>query len=542
MRIALLLATLLALAGTSHAESATDRARKHYQSGKELFEAGNREQALVHFELAHKEAPADLNVFMMAQCEYHLGRLKQARQHYEAFLEKVKTGMEAELARLRIEAINARKGRIQIESFPDEVEVRIDGDHGTQAGQGPNDFEVPRGRYRVTISKPKYMSETREITVEAGETKTQFFRLEPIPARLTVRTRPRNAILYVRGNRTRNPYAQQIDPGEYEIYAEATDYEARREVITLAPGEQKTIDFALTYVQRSGRAELIGFWTAAGAIGGGTAVASRLDRKANPSSATLISAGVLAGGAAGAVISTALHGQPGYIRDNLALFRIGAMWIGATEGAALALALEPDARKLSSAWVGGAVGVGVGAAVGTLLDHRAPNYGRVAIIHSGALLGALAGSLAAPALELQNPVSKTPIAVLGGLNLGLLGGLALAYLPDQREYGPTWKRVVLVDLAVAAGAVAGYLTERCSRGTGTDRCSGEPDKKTARYALIGGAAGLGLGWWLTRDYDRDNESPSETTVGFLPLPTVLAVPRADGTMGAVPGLAAQGLF
>lgn len=542
MRIVVLLATLLALAGTSYAQNATDRARKHYLAGKELFEAGNREQALVHFELAHREAPADLNVFMMAQCQYHLGRLKQARAHYEAFLEKVKTGEEAERARVRIEAINARKARIQIESVPDEVEVRIDGDQGTEAGQGPNEFEVPRGRYRVTVSKPKYMSETREITVDAGETKTQFFRLEPIPARLTVRTRPKNATLYVRGNRTRNPYVQQVDSGEYEIYAEATDYEARREVITLAPGEQKTIDFGLTYVQRSGRAELIGFWTAAGAIGGGTAVASRLDRKANPSSATLISAGVLAGGAAGGMISTTLYGQPGYIRDNLALFRIGAMWMGATEGAALALAIEPDARKLSSAWVGGALGLGAGVAVGTLLDHRAPNYGRVAIIHSGALLGALAGTLAAPALELRDPVAKTPVAVLGGLNVGLVGGLALAYLPDQRAYGPSWKRVILVDLAVAAGAVAGYLAERCSRGTGTDRCSGEPNKKTARYALIGGAAGLGVGWWLTRDYDRDNDSPSETTLSFLPLPTVLPVSRANGTTAAVPGLAAQGQF
>ncbi len=56
--------------------------------------------------------------------------------------------------------------------------------------------------------------------------------------------------------------------------------------------------------------------------------------------------------------------------------------------------------------------------------------------------------------------------VFGGLNLGLAAGLALAYLPDQSVYGPSWQHVMLVDLATAAGAIGGAIVDvlgRCIR-------------------------------------------------------------------------------
>jgi len=92
---------------------------------------------------------------------------------------------------------------------------------------------VPRGRYRVTVSKPNFVRQERDITIDVAETKPLFFKLDPIPARLEVHTSPSNATLYVRGNRTQNPYAQFVDPGDYEIYAEANYHIARHDVVSL---------------------------------------------------------------------------------------------------------------------------------------------------------------------------------------------------------------------------------------------------------------------------------------------------------------------
>ncbi len=212
----------------------------------------------------------------------------------------------------------------------------------------------------MVVSKDRYVTETQELSIDSGETKPLFFTLEQKRGRLEIGTQPPDATLYVRGNRARNPYIQEVDPGAYEIYAEATDYAPRTETYVVNPGERRRIDFKLNYVQRSGRPELIGFWTAAGAVGGGMLVAARLSTgrpgERCRSRPRWLPGAALVGGVAGALGATAF--TPSYIRDNLALFRIGTAWIGAVEGATLALAYR---KTLTSAWVGGAAGLAVGA-------------------------------------------------------------------------------------------------------------------------------------------------------------------------------------
>ena len=80
-----------------------------------------------------------------------------------------------------------------------------------------------------------------------------------------------------------------------------------------------------------------------GAIGGGLAVLTQSESartRARPcryrSSAPACSPAVMGLG----VLSSTTPLVPSYIRDNLALFRIGAMWIGDVEGATLAMGLS----------------------------------------------------------------------------------------------------------------------------------------------------------------------------------------------------------
>src|SRR5450631_610404 len=561
--------------------SALERAHKHYESGVSLFEAGNKEQALVEFQLANELAPKKENVFMIAQCEYHLGQLVSARVSYEAYLAEQKQGELADLARLRLEAINRRPGVFAINTVPDNVEVRIEGDGATVVGQAPNEFRVPRGHYHITVSKENFSSEMRELSIDVAETKPLFFKLEPIPAHLTIRTTPRNAALFVRGNRTQNPYVQDVPPGNYEIYAEASYYQSKRETITLAPGESRVVEFPLTYVQRSGRPELIGFWTGIGAVGGGLAVLTQSKAGSTTSlSLSLLSAGVLAGGIGLGVLSSTTSLVPNYLRDNLALFRIGAMWIGDVEGATLAMGLSHD---WTATWYGGAAGLLGGAVVGWWLDDKSPNYGRVSLIQSSALLGAVAGALMVPALGLypSAPTLSLPAkdasqaeidadtavnnanynhyrsqarqrlawGMLAGLNVGLGAGLAMAYLPDQTVYGPSWQRVLMVDLAGVAGAIFATTVEICTK-PGTSYCAdNSADNRTklngrsARYALAGAGLGLVAGWLLTMNYDRNNQArPAPPLLSHIPLPGVVPVQSPYGTAELVPGLVSQGQF
>jgi hypothetical protein len=550
------------VAGTSAQAQDADpaaQAHQHYQAGVSLFEAGNKEQALVEFQLANELVPKKANLFMIAQCQYHLGLLKEARANYQEFLAQPTSEELADIARLRIEAINHRPGVLAINTVPDQVQVRIEGGGQVFTGEAPNEFRVPRGRYRVTVSKPNFVRQERDITIDVAETKPLFFKLDPIPARLEVHTSPSNATLYVRGNRTQNPYAQFVDPGDYEIYAEANYHIARHDVVSLAPGQQLKVDFPLSYLQRSGRPELIGFWIGIGAIGGGMAVTTRLS-PGQAGNLTLIAAGALAGGIGAGVISAAL--VPAYIQDNLALFRIGSGWIGDVEGLSLGLALT---QSVSGAWLGGVVGLSAGSVAGWWLDDHAPNYGRVAMIQSGAFLGALAGVLAIPAMGFSlESVTTTSTAttdtkttriprvgwgMLAGINVGLATGLALAYLPDQRSYGPSWQRVMLIDLAAVAGGFTGALLQMCVSGQGNKGVCGNAEigPQMARYALAGSAVGLATGLFLTWKYDKhddkheDNLAQTHPARG-MPLPGALPVQTTDGRWSLVPGLVSQGQF
>ena len=291
---ALVLACLVAVAAprARAADDGVAQARSHYEMGLKLFDAREHEQALIEFQRANELKPRPAALFMMAQCEYLLGRLKDARAHYLRYATENPDGEFASLARDRVESIDKRKSTFVVNSVPEDVTVIITDDSGAKpgagakaaepvvVGQAPNNFQVPRGRYRIDVTKPNYQGQTRIVEVDIAETKPLFFKLDPIPARLEIETVPFGATLYVNGNRARNPYNQELEPGRVEIFAEAPNYDSQTTDLNLVPGEHRRLTGArrleLSYVQRSGRPELLFASAAIGTLVGAAAVAAAI--------------------------------------------------------------------------------------------------------------------------------------------------------------------------------------------------------------------------------------------------------------------------
>jgi hypothetical protein len=611
-------------------DSATAEARSHYEMGLKLFDAREHEQALIEFQKANELKTRPAALFMMAQCEYLLGRLKEARGHYQRYVNQNPGGEFAALASDRVEAIDKRPSTFVINSVPDDVTVQISTDGQTSVlvagGQAPNNFSVPRGRYRVDVTKVNYQGQTRIVEVDVAETKPLFFKLEPIPARLEIETTPSDATLYVNGNRARNPYRQEIAPGPVEIFAEAPNYQPRTIDLSLAPSEHRILTgdtrFQLSYKQRSGRPELIFASALLGGFVGAGAVAAAINKNLdtqNVESVLLATGGFISGAAIGALLATPL--VPRYIPDNRALFIIGGMWIGAAEGFGVGVVgrqiatLEsapvspcgpnpcrgPIGEQLQIGFVGSLTGLGLGLTSGALFAKHAPTYGRVTLIQSAALGGAVTGALAqvgfrwkpyganwrvsvrqpidgndagmngsiyppggpgtcqftstgtgttlvntSPVCAFSDPSSFLDLApgMLIGLNVGLAAGLLGAYLPDQSRYGPTWKRVLFIDVAAGAGAVAGGVFGCVFNVSGCLR-SQQPSETahaiTAWSALAGGAVGVVGGIFLTTHFDDESPGgPTEPAPSTMPIATFAPMRGANG--GMIPAFAAMGSF
>lgn len=605
---------LIAAAGRpARADDATAAARSHYEMGLQLFDAREHEQALIEFSRANELKSRPAALFMMAQCQYLLGRLKEARANYQRYVDENPQGEFASLARDRVSAIDRRPSTFVINAFPDDVTVRISPDGQAEnvvaTGQAPNNFSVPRGRYRVDVSKPNYQGQTRMVDVDLAETKPLFFKLEPIPARLEIETYPLGATLYVNGNRARNPYHQDLAPGAVEVFAEAPNYVSRAVELNLAPGAHERLTgmtrLTLSYRQRSGRPELLAVSAAVGGLFGAGAVIAAIGssfQDPNVSTVLLASGGAIAGGIVGLLVATPL--VPNYIPDNRAFFIMGGMWIGLLDGGLMGVVGEqidtasdtverpcpgpnPCRGKLGdelrAGFYGSAGGLALGLTGGVLLRNRAPTYGRVAMIQSAALGGALAGALTqvalqwrpyrsewdytirpqdpsaappgsgapAPELCLRAPDGATTCSyrersvmdlmpgALIGLNVGVAAGLLAAYLPDQHQYGPTWQRVLLVDAAVVAGGVAGATIGCVANPSCLNQVPSDRDRAIAAgAALLGSALGF-VGGVLATHHVGEEPSPRDAGAS---MPMATFAPIRDVSGSTAPGVAAFGRF
>ena len=140
------------------------------------------------------------------------------------------------------------RGGFSVSSIPSGAEVVINGE---TAGHTPFKAQPEEGRYKLELRRSGYRVHMQEFDVTRGkETRLADVKLIPLPAKLSVKTVPPGARLFIndepRGEATGR--AIELSPGEYTVRAEKEGFDDSTEKIVRRGGDVKRLTLTMDTV------------------------------------------------------------------------------------------------------------------------------------------------------------------------------------------------------------------------------------------------------------------------------------------------------
>lgn len=170
-------------------------------------------------------------------------RLELKKTGYQSVFVDVKFNGRTPL--VKHEKLLLDSGVLLVKSDPAGAEVVV---NGVLQGQTPVEVkDVPKGRATVLVSKEGYISETREVVLNAGDERTLEVALEGLPGSLSVNSVPEGARIYVNGSFIgKAPVGRErMKPGKYEIRAELDGHTTISRTVEIANGDSAAEEFRL---------------------------------------------------------------------------------------------------------------------------------------------------------------------------------------------------------------------------------------------------------------------------------------------------------
>jgi hypothetical protein len=496
-------------------------AAEHYDRGFILYYQGDYKAAIGEFVTFHCMVPsAPQALFTIGQSYERLLEFEVAIAYYERFVRSMRddTPAIAEERRSvasRIQVLQRLPAQIQVTTTPDGATVSFVDDAGVKRNFGRPPYEVQAGPYTMIVELPGHETVTEQIEPRIGKPYSFYFLLQPRRGRLVVNAEPADARIFVEDRLSGiGRYAAELPGGTYDVVVEAPGRVTESRVVEVIADRDVEVAVKLPPRPTSGRTQLlVGSTLLGGALG--SLALGLLDEE----TASRGSIGLLGGMGVGLI--GGYFGIPRDISVGTSSFIITAGLIGFLEASLVTGMFKPVETEDSENAIG-AIGVGgmtVGAAFAVLTAERFQlDAGDAALINSGALWGAIAGSLFAVVFESKERVREG--LVLGGLNTGIISA---ALLTRQLEYSR--RHVALIDLAGLAGMGIGVAVKAGIDEATQDAGIDDGGERTAHFALAGMALGLTAGAYLTRNLDvprvtpvlrtgRDDTGRDTTTVGF----------------------------
>jgi len=284
----------VAVSSIAHGAPPPKHAAKIWKKAKRLNEQGKFVQAAEAFEAFFAIHPDRAALFNAAQCYERAKQPIDALRLYEKFVVFGNVSGKSQdpviLARKRVAALEAQlkatHARLTVTVTPAGAFVLIDGDQ--KPHESPLSRWVAAGSHRIQIKKPGYTSETREVSIVAGQAQALAVELFSATERgaLEVRSIPLGAEVSLGGKVVgATPLAKTgVVPGHHKLAVKAAGHKTMTRTVTVRGNKTTSLNFTLvavhSHVPQPVKAESDSvvkkwwFWTAIGAaVAGGTVTA-----------------------------------------------------------------------------------------------------------------------------------------------------------------------------------------------------------------------------------------------------------------------------
>jgi tetratricopeptide (TPR) repeat protein len=175
-----ILATMLSAAPVLAQSGNRDAARRHYQEGQRLFQAGQYEQALAQFQSAYRNEPHPVSLKSQAECLVRLNNIPEAIRLFQQYVDWNPAPSDAEDVRRRIAELQNRPGRLYIVSNPPGAAITLD--RSRLPDRTPANVEVAAGAHTIAVEMEGYQAVLQNVTVTGGASQTVQLALVPVGA------------------------------------------------------------------------------------------------------------------------------------------------------------------------------------------------------------------------------------------------------------------------------------------------------------------------------------------------------------------------
>ena len=295
-----LVALAASLGATSaRADGALDDARAEFRRGAELAKDTQWGAALTSFERSAQLRPHPWTTFNIGVCQRALGQYVRARRSFARALEERKpdadlpAGTVDDIRRFTAE-IDGLVGALDVSLEPADARVAVDGQPlepvGSEGGVpvvlagtlaagrgGPAPSKTFRvlldpGHHVFVLARDGFSDAVHAEDVRAGERRAVRLTLDRLPARISVSSTRRDAVVVVDGLDVGTAPITVLRPaGRHRVVVRKVGFDAYETDAVVAPGQHAEL-VAKLREERPGIFSRWWFWAAAGAVVAGATV------------------------------------------------------------------------------------------------------------------------------------------------------------------------------------------------------------------------------------------------------------------------------